>query len=291
MRNTFIKELTAKASENSKIVLLIGDLGYNAVEPFFEKHPGRAFNLGIAEQNMAGVAAGLAATGMHVFTYSIGNFPTFRAAEQIRNDIAYHNLPVTIVSVGGGLSYGSLGYSHHTIQDYGLLRLFPNLVILSPCDPLEVEGCIDYIIEKPQPSYLRIGKTNEKIFTSSKKLKLGGVNVIKRENNAKAILTTGTAIQNVPTEEYRNMDIYSLPIWSEKAPAEDIEKLLSDYETIFVVEDHIRAGGFFSWILERLSRTSYSYKFKSISLDSKIIGAVGSQRYLQSEYMNQFKDN
>ena len=140
MRNTFIKSLTKLASKNKKIVLVVGDLGFSVVEEFKKKFPDRFYNAGVAEQNMATLAAGLASEGFKVFTYSIANFPTFRCAEQIRNDIDYHNLSVTTVTVGGGLAYGNLGYSHHAIQDYGLMRLFPNMTILSPGDPIEVEG-------------------------------------------------------------------------------------------------------------------------------------------------------
>jgi transketolase len=146
MRNTFIETLTSKAKLNKKIVLIIGDLGYNVVEKFRDNFPDRFYNAGIAEQNMASMAAGLASQGFHVFVYSIANFPTFRCAEQIRNDICYHNLNVTIVTVGGGLSYGSLGYSHHAIQDLGLMRLFPEMTILSPGDPSQKKLCLDYIL-------------------------------------------------------------------------------------------------------------------------------------------------
>jgi len=140
MRNTFIASLVEIAESNKNICFMTGDLGYGAVEPFMAKHPNRFINAGIAEQNMAGMAAGLAMAGKHVFTYSIGNFPTFRCAEQLRNDVDYHELSVTTVSIGGGLAYGALGYSHHTIQDYGLVRLLPNTIILSPCDPNAVVG-------------------------------------------------------------------------------------------------------------------------------------------------------
>ena len=117
MRNTFIKELINIAYEDESVFLLVGDLGFSVVEPFSEKFPERFLNCGVAEQNMTGIAAGLAMEGYKVFTYSIANFNTMRCLEQIRNDICYNNLDVTIVSVGCGLSYGSLGYSHHAIQD------------------------------------------------------------------------------------------------------------------------------------------------------------------------------
>lgn len=145
MRNRFINDLTNVAKINTNIALVVGDLGYGVIEEFADLYPDRFFNAGVAEQNMMGLCAGLASEGLHVFAYSIANFPLFRCAEQIRNDIDYHNLPVTIVSVGGGLSYGNLGYSHHAIQDYALIRSFPNMLIASPGDPMEVSSCLDFL--------------------------------------------------------------------------------------------------------------------------------------------------
>ena len=118
MRNTFIDSLQSQAREDPRIFLVVGDLGFSVVENFAKEFPDRFLNAGIAEQNMAGIAAGLAIEGYHVFVYSIANFPLVRCLEQIRNDICYHNLSVTIVSVGGGLSYGNLGYSHHATEDF-----------------------------------------------------------------------------------------------------------------------------------------------------------------------------
>ena len=161
MRNKFIEELERAAAENPKIALIVGDLGFSVAESFAEKFPRQFFNAGVAEQNMMGLAAGLASEGWHVFVYSIANFPTFRCAEQIRNDVAYHNLPVTIVAVGGGLAYGNLGYSHHAVQDYALMRVMPHMLIASPGDPFEVQACMRYLINNPQPSYLRLGKAGE----------------------------------------------------------------------------------------------------------------------------------
>ena len=149
---------------------MVGDLGYGAVEPFMNAYPERFINAGIAEQNMLGMAAGMAMAGKHVFVYSIANFPTFRCAEQIRNDVAYHNFPVTVVSVGGGAAYGSLGYSHHAVQDYALIRSFPNMIVAAPGDPLEVQACVEYLTLNPQPSYLRLNKSGEPILNKRKKL-------------------------------------------------------------------------------------------------------------------------
>jgi len=134
------------------------------VEPFADQFPDRFINAGVAEQNMTGLAAGMASEGYHVFTYSIANFPTFRCAEQIRNDVDYQQLAVTVVAVGGGLAYGALGYSHHAVQDYALMRMMPNTLIAAPGDPMEVRACMRYLVANPQPSYLRLGKAGEPSF-------------------------------------------------------------------------------------------------------------------------------
>ena len=107
MRDIFIDELIKATEKNRNIILLVNDLGFGVIEKFYKKFPNNCFNAGVAEQSMVGYAAGLAAAGKHVFVYSIANFPTFRCAEQIRNDVDYHNLPVTIVSVGAGVGYGN----------------------------------------------------------------------------------------------------------------------------------------------------------------------------------------
>ena len=131
MKKIFIEELIIAKKRNKNIILIVNDLGYGMIEPFQKKFPDSVYNAGVSEQSMMGYAAGLAATGKHVFVYSIGNFNTFRCAEQIRNDIDYHKLPVTIVSAGAGVGYGNLGYSHHAIQDYSLIRSFPNMISIT----------------------------------------------------------------------------------------------------------------------------------------------------------------
>ena len=158
MRNAFIHELVNLASSNDRIALIVGDLGFSVVEPFADCFPDRFINAGVAEQNMMGLAAGMASEGYHVFVYSIANFPTFRCAEQTPNDVDYHRLPVTVVAVGGGLAYGNLGYSHHAVQDYALMRLFPNMLIAAPGDTMEVRACLRHLTSYPQPSYIRLGK-------------------------------------------------------------------------------------------------------------------------------------
>jgi transketolase len=285
MRNTFISSLVDHAAQDENIILMVGDLGFGAVEPFQESFPSRFFNVGIAEQNMAGMAAGLASRGFHVFNYSIGNFPTFRAAEHIRNDIDYHNFSVTTVSIGGGVSYGSLGYSHHTFQDFSLMRSFPNTIILAPCDPEETMACLSYILKFPQPSYLRLGKNGEKKLTSKSSLKPGFPNLVKMNNSRSLILSTGTALQSIGINE--DADIFTVPIWGQSVDTSEIECLLSSYDDILICEDHLLSGGFYSWIVENLKNKQLFVKMRSKHYGAGIIGDVGSRDYLEKSNWNE----
>ncbi|MGY8770718.1 MAG: transketolase family protein [Pirellulales bacterium] len=155
MRKAFIETLN-KAGNDSKVWLLTADLGYSVIEEFRDAFPNQFVNVGIAEQNMTGVAAGLGHSGKVVFTYSIANFPTLRCLEQIRNDICYHQLPVKIVAVGGGCAYGALGYTHHGTEDLGIMRSLPSMTVLAPGDPIEAQAATKAIIDRPGPAYLRL---------------------------------------------------------------------------------------------------------------------------------------
>jgi len=195
MRNAFIEELVTLAEANDHIALIVGDLGYSVIEPFADRFPDRFVNAGVAEQNMTGLAAGMASEGYHVFTYSIANFPTFRCAEQIRNDVDHHRLPVTVVAVGGGVAYGALGYSHHAVQDYALMRAMPNMVIAAPGDPLETRACLRWLVANPCPSYLRLGKAGEPRFHESVPDIMPGRWVSVHPGDGDAImLSTGAAL-------------------------------------------------------------------------------------------------
>jgi transketolase len=290
MRNTFIDTLAKKAQTNKNIALIVGDLGYSVVEKFAQSFPDRFFNAGVAEQNMAGMAAGLASEGFHVFIYSIANFPTFRCAEQIRNDIDYHNLPVTIVSVGAGLSYGNMGYSHHAIQDMALMRLFPNTLIAAPADPLEVYSCLNFLIENPQPSYLRLGKTGEKKITKLiDKIKPGEIYCqIDKGPEKKIILTTGTglnvALSLVKKGILENNSIYTMPMWGAKF-RKNLIPIMDKYDEITTVETHLLDGGFGSWLSE-CSREN-SNKIKKICIDSRVMYSSATNEKLLEKFLIQ----
>lgn len=285
MRNAFIEELVSLARTKPEIALVVGDLGYSVIEPFADEFPDRFINAGVAEQNMTGLAAGMASEGYHVFTYSIANFPTFRCAEQIRNDVAYHNLPVTIVAVGGGLAYGALGYSHHAVQDYALIRSMPNMVIAAPGDPMEVRSCMRYLTNNPGPSYLRLGKAGEPCFHAAPPEVAPGRWLAVRDGDPRrAFLSTGAGLDIAMKwrEQPAHTDraIYSMPLWSMKDKSNQIEQLRA-LDDLVTIEDHLHDGGFGSWMLEAKSLDpEATCLIHPAALSPEVCGTVGSQATL-----------
>lgn len=291
MRTTFIENLVKEAKKDKSIVLLVGDLGFNVVETFQENFPKRFYNVGVAEQNMMSIAAGLASQGFKVFTYSIANFPTFRCAEQIRNDIDYHNFNVTIVTVGGGYAYGNLGYSHHAVQDYGLMRLFPNFDIIAPADPVEVESALRYILTTNGPKYLRLNKDKDNIlFKKNFFFTAGNFNYYKKvKNSKKLILSTGSvlnsSLQLCRKEKYKNFSIATCPIWSKKHKKKIVQNL-KNYNNLVILEDHYLDCGFASFLLEIINE----YKLKNISLYSISLKAKFNYKVASQKKLNSLND-
>jgi transketolase len=285
MRNAFIQELVTLARQHSQIALVVGDLGYSVVEPFADEFPDRFINAGVAEQNMMGLAAGMASEGYHVFTYSIANFPTFRCAEQIRNDVDYHKLPVTVVAVGGGLAYGALGYSHHAVQDYALMRTLPNMLIAAPGDPMETRACMRYIVDHPGPSYLRLGKAGEPCFYKEVPTVEPGIWLeVYPGSSGDALLTTGATLGYAMERRNKTVGIspavHSLPLWS-MASKELQSQQVDRYVTVTTLEDHLRDGGFGSWLTEAVAQSNGSLnKLRVEALDPRVCGTVGSQAML-----------
>lgn len=288
MRNTFIQELLAAAEERDNIVLVVGDLGYGVVEPFARRFPRRFFNAGVAEQNMMGLSAGLASEGFHVFVYSIANFPTFRCAEQIRNDVDYHDLPVTVVAVGGGLAYGNLGYSHHAVQDYALMRILPNMLIAAPGDPMELRACLRYLVAHPQPSYLRLGKAGEpNVHAAVPEVQPGKwLPVGPAGDGGATLLSTGSvldlAVRMAAGPEYGEWAVHSLPLWGMRQKSEQPVQVQS-WSTVLTLEDHLADGGFGSWLREALAgHPECTARIESRWLDPIVCGLVAKQSTLNA---------
>ena len=288
MRKLFINQLTKMNIKKKNIYLIINDLGFNVIEPFKKKFPQRCFNAGVSEQSMMSLSAGIASEKCHTFVYSIANFTTFRCAEQIRNDVDYHQLPVTIVSVGSGVGYGNLGYSHHALQDYALMRSFPNMIILSPGNKNELIYSLKYIVKNPQPSYLRLDKDeilNEEKFTNSN-IEPGRPIKILNGSKKNAIIVTGKMQQTahyLTKKKYKGYSIFSLPIWGMKTKKKFLSSI-SQFSKIVTLEDHFYDGGFGSWVSEILIANKKKIDIKSEYISTDCIYDVGSKNYLLKKY-------
>lgn len=191
MRTAFVDTLCRIAEEDDRIWLLTGDLGFSVLERFAQRFPDRFVNAGVAEQNMTGLAAGLGATGKVVFTYSIANFPTLRCLEQIRNDVCYHQVAVKVVAVGGGLAYGSAGYSHHAVEDLAIMATLPNMAVFAPGDPVEARLVTQAAVQHGGPCYLRLGKAGEPLIHQQPPVFEFGKAITVRDGGDVAILSTG----------------------------------------------------------------------------------------------------
>lgn len=284
MRNTFIKTLRECAAADQTICLVVGDLGYSVVEPFRDSFGPRFLNAGVAEQNMTGVAAGMAMSGLKVFTYSIANFPTLRCLEQIRNDVCYHGADVTVVAVGGGLGYGSLGYSHHAVQDIACLRTMPGMTLLLPGSPAEVVAVTRWKLLHPGPAYLRLGKGGEPEFGDGDVMIDGpGLREVVSGRDV-AMIAVGSALGWAGQwAEARGHAVYSIPVWFDCDDARaSIVDCVAAYRRVVVVEEHLASGGVGSLVREVLEGApALQERVRCLSLQQRACGQVGSAAYLR----------
>jgi len=293
MRTSFINQLLEEAKQNEKIFLIIGDLGYHVVEPFMEAIPERFLNAGIAEQNMAGVAAGLAMTGYNVYIYSIGNFPTLRCLEQIRNDIAYHKANVKIVSVGAGYAYGSLGATHQPTEEIGALRAIPNMVVATPGDPVEARAIAKFSADYDGPMYIRLGKAGETVAHSEASLTVNAGDILPvmlKEGNKKAVLACGNimaAAKSQIEEQRLPYDLYSVPFVKPLNKAQ-LKAIVENHpDGLITIEEHQASCGMGSAIVECVNDmfaegelNTYPH-IKRTAIPDEFAPVVGTQTYLR----------
>jgi transketolase len=289
VRGAFFQTLLDLAERDDRINLIVGDLGFGVVEPFIQKFPKRFLNVGVAEQNMTGMAAGMALTGKIVFTYSIANFPILRCLEQVRNDVCYHSANVKIVSIGGGYSYGPLGMTHHATEDIAILRALPEMVVVAPGDPVEVRAATRAIAAHRGPCYLRLGRTGEPtIHSSSVSFQLGKA-IRVREGDTLTLISTGallqTAINVADTLAPKGFQVRVLSMHTVK-PLDHEAVLAAARETRAVVtlEEHSIIGGLGGAVAECLAESGeLKVPFKRIGLPSAFSSQIGSQEYLRAQ--------
>ena len=290
MRGGFFRALLKLAEKDERIQLVVGDLGFGVVEPFIERLPKQFLNSGVAEQNMTGIAAGLALSGKIVFTYSIGNFPTLRCLEQIRNDICYHNADVKVVAVGGGFAYGALGMTHHATEDLAILRALPGMTVIAPGDPIEAEEATRAIAARPGPCYLRLGRAGEKIVHQGPiEFEIGKAIVVRNGEDVTLISTGGmleTAVEVADILMREGIHARVLSMHTVKPlDSEAILSAASETRGIVTLEEHTVLGGLGSAVAELLAEEhNLHVPFKRIGLPPGFASCIGSQEYLRSCY-------
>ena len=290
MRSIFNKTLLELARNDSRIHMILADIGYGEIEPFRDAFPDRYYNVGVAEQNMTGVACGVAMEGNIAVTYSIANFPTLRCLEQIRNDVCYHNVNVKIVIIGGGVSYGPLGVSHHSTEDIAIMRALPNIVVCVPCDTKEAEAATRAMIAHDGPFYYRCGYKNEKdIHDGPINFQLGRA-IRVQDGGDVALFFTGPigydaklACEKVKKEHGIDVRLVSLHTIKPIDRAE-IVAAARDIGKIITLEEHNLSGGMGSAVAEVLADEGAVCKFKRMALPDVNVSLVGSQEWLRGQY-------
>jgi transketolase len=291
MRTAFINTLIKLAEKDDRVFLITPDLGFSVLEEFEKKFPDRFLNVGIAEADAIGIASGLALSGKVVYVYSIIPFVTMRPFEQIRVDVAYMNTNVRLVGVGAGLSYGAAGATHHSIEDIAIMRALPNMTVVSPSDPIEVEKLIEQSLDYKGPIYFRLAKKGEPAITQDiDDVKLGKVNFINKSIDSKiVILFTGNA-SDIALDVCKKLllkgvksDIVSVHTLK-PFDYETLDNALKEKQYIFTIEEHSIIGGLGSIVAEYIAESPFKPTFKRFALPDKYSHFVGSQNFIREKF-------
>ena len=291
MRDAFTAALQSLAGKDPNLFLITGDLGFGVLKPYWETYPHQFFNAGISEQAMTGMAAGMALSGKTVFTYSIGNFPTLRCLEQIRNDCAYHHANVKIVCVGGGFVYGSLGMSHHATEDMAILRALPDVAVFTPGDPHEVRAVMPALTYHPGTCYLRLGRGGEPALHQKpiENYRIGQGLCLREGHDAALLSAGGILSQTVAAAEILEKQgvsagVYSFPTLK-PLDEEMIRRLAGELPLIVTVEEHTNLGGLGGAVAETVGDMAGSRaRVMRIGMPDVYSTIVGSQQYLREQY-------
>jgi transketolase len=290
VRDNFVRQLTELARTDPRIFLMTADLGFRVLDGFAEEFPKQYLNVGIAEQNMIGLATGMAMDGRTVFCYSIGNFSTLRCLEQIRNDACYHEANVKIVAVGGGFSYGPLGISHHATEDLAIMRALPNMTIAVPGDQWEAREATKALAATPGTCYLRLDKSAAPATARAKEVYYIGKARTVREGTDITLIATGgilgAALEAADSLVEQGITCRVISMHTIK-PFDHDAVLRACRETggIVTVEEHTIHGGLGSLVAETCMDAGVKPNvFRRIGLRAGFSSIVGAQEYLRREY-------
>ena len=284
MRRAFIEALTAAARSDPRIVLMTGDLGFMALEPFVEAHPDRFFNAGVAEQNMIGVATGLAEAGWKPYCYSIVTFATLRPYEFIRNGPILHRLPVRIVGVGGGMEYGHNGLSHFGLEDVAIMRTQPEMTVICPADAAQARAAATATTNLAGPIYFRLGKDDRAVVEGlDGRFRLGEIEIIGSGEDVLLVTMGAIAKEAIAASallKSRGVDT-TVAVVSTMQPSHGLNDLLSRHRNALTVEAHYLNGGLGSMVCEMVSEGGLNCKVRRCGVERSPIGITGSQAFLE----------
>jgi transketolase len=286
MRTTFIQTLTELAAKDPRVTLVVGDLGFGVVMEFAKRFPNQFLNAGVAEQNMTGVAAGMALAGRIVFTYSIANFPTLRCLEQVRNDVCYHRANVVVTAVGGGFAYGALGMTHHATEDLAILRALPEITVLAPGDPAETAAAVRAAAAGIGPVYLRLGRAGEPVVHPGPiSWQVGRAITVRQGNDATLISTGGMLATSMAAAGLlAQQGIHARVLSMHTLKPLDVEAVLAaarETRLVVTVEEHSILGGLGGAVAEVLCEAGVpGLRFRRLGLPSVFDKTVGDQAYL-----------
>jgi len=251
MRDTFAQAFYEEAQLNPKLFLVVADISpASKISNFKQEFPTRFLDVGVAEQNLIGLSAGLALKGYKPFAYTIANFTIYRPFEQIRDDVCYQNLPVTMVGMGAGITYSPLGATHHTLEDVAVMSAIPNMSVLAPCDPPELTEAVRAAVRHNGPLYLRLGKSGEPTLTGAAQepFQFGKVRQIKSGADV-CILSYGPIMKmafdlaaKLESEQHRSTAIYSVHTLK-PLDRQGIGAIVAGYPVVIVIEEHVEHGG------------------------------------------------
>jgi len=287
MREAFVRALSELAAEDERIMLVNGDLGFGVLTDFIERFPQHYVNAGVAEQNMTAVACGMALTGARAYTYSIGNFPTLRCLEQLRNDVCYHRSDVTVVAVGGGFSYGQLGVSHFATEDLAAMRSLPGMTVVAPSDPWQAYELTRQLYARGGPAYLRIDKGTAGLPEGD--VELGKVRQVRDGDDAVIFSTGGilgealSAADALGTEgiSVRVIDVHTI----KPLDVDGICAAIRDCGHVITLEEHVVSGGLGSAVAEVCAEARLPLKsFRPLGLGDVFPDIVGDQSFLRARY-------
>ena len=289
MRNAFADEVTQIAQSDARILLLSGDIGNRLFDTLRDQSPGQFLNCGIAEQNMMGVAAGLGLSGFRPIVYTIAPFTTLRCLEQIKVDVAYHDSPVIIVGTGSGLSYASLGPTHHSLDDFAIFRAIPNIQVLAPWDAPSLRACLRMAHHSGKPTYIRIGKKGEPDLCAGRPVPAIGTGFTLRKGRHLCILSVGTISEeaNFAAAMLKEQGIEAEVVLShtvKPSPVTLFENLASRFECFVTVEEHARLGGFGESFLSNLASKKLQRRVICLGTDDAFMPFIGSQAFARAYF-------